>query len=269
MWPEDFVACLEESTTGQPRVDEAIAIKDQHLPKRIYKYRCDTDYSRNGLKTNTIWMASPESYNDPYDGWMTFPCDTLPALLEASLVDRFIVATKTEGLISPQQIENAKKSTQPLNEILQCMQLLAPAPVTDYWGPKAKSYSAELRLHAEGTVSRLAGFRKQAKVCSFSEVNDSLLMWSHYANHHKGFCIEYDLEALGADHFFRKNLYPVLYSKDFYDLGLFMEGLTGGSRQQFRPMIPLLAMLRKADVWGYENEWRLMYETESIVADHK
>jgi hypothetical protein len=51
-------------------------------------------------------------------------------------------------------------------------------------------------------------------------------MWSHYADHHRGFCIEYDLESLGdSNHFFRKNLYPVLYSADLYDLSPFVEGL--------------------------------------------
>jgi Protein of unknown function (DUF2971) len=93
-------------------------------------------------------------------------------------------------------------------------------------------------------------------------------MWGPYANHHRGFCIEYDLEALGAQHFFRKNLYPVLYSKDFYDLRPFMKGLTSGSRQEYRLMIPLLAMLHKFDGGEYEKEWRLMSETENIVEDH-
>jgi hypothetical protein len=28
-------------------------------------------------------------------------------------------------------------------------------------------------------------------ICCFTTVNDSILMWSHYANHHKGFCLEF------------------------------------------------------------------------------
>jgi hypothetical protein len=148
------------------------------------------------------------------------------------------------------------------------MQLLSSPDARHFWGGKAESYSAQLVGHAEQTVSQIEGFRKRAKVCSFSEVNDSLLMWSHYANHHRGLCIEYDLETLGPQHFFRRNLYPVQYSKDSYDLRPFMQGLTSGSRNEYRLMIPLLAMLHKFDGWRYENEWRLMSETESIVEDH-
>ena len=52
MWMQDFVSCLEKSTAGHSRVDEAVAVKVQWLPKRIYKCRCDTDDSRDGLKTD-------------------------------------------------------------------------------------------------------------------------------------------------------------------------------------------------------------------------
>jgi len=269
MWTKNLVSCLEESTAGHPRVDEAIAIKEQHLPKRVYKYRCDTGYARDVLNADSVWMASPETYNDPYDSRLTFPLDALLALLEAALVDPFVAATKLKGVISPEEIENAKKSPEPLKSILQRMRLLKLPSATHYWGQKAESYSAELLHHAKSAVSQLADFRKQAKVCSFSAVSDSLLMWSHYANHHKGFCIEYDLEPLSAGHFFRKNLYPVMYSKDFYDLNPFMKGLTGGSRQQLRHMFPLVAMLHKFDGWEYEKEWRLMSETQNIIEDYK
>jgi len=267
MWIQDFVGCLEDSTSVHSRVDEANAIKEQHLPARVYKYRYDNDYSRLNLRTGTVWMASPESYNDPYDSWLNLSVDILKILLEARLVDQFAAAAKLTGTISEREIEKAKKSIRPLRRIVDYIQLSKPPDAILYWSQKAESYSAELLKYAEATALQLAKFRKLAKVCSFSEANDSLLMWSHYANHHRGFCIEYELDSLGASDFFRKNLYPVLYSKDFYDLRPFMEGLTGGSRQEFKLMLPLLAMLHKFEGWGYEKEWRLVSETEVIEAD--
>jgi hypothetical protein len=233
MWREDFVRCLEESTTANPRVAEAIGIKEQHLPERIYKYRCDTDRSRNGLKTDTVWMASPESYNDPYDSSLVLPLATFRDLLEGALARKLERAGRA---VSTQAIRD--RAGEPLQQI------------------------------AEATVSGFARFRKFAKVCSFSGNNDALLMWSHYANHHKGFCIEYNIATLGGGEFFRKNLYPVFYSKEFYDLRPFMEGLTGQSRDDFRPMIPLLAMLHKFDGWGYEDEWRLVDQKEAVEDDY-
>lgn len=37
-------------------------------------------------------------------------------------------------------------------------------------------------------------------------------MWSHYANKHTGFCVEYDISLL--DNFYKLNLFPVLYSNN-------------------------------------------------------
>lgn len=35
-------------------------------------------------------------------------------------------------------------------------------------------------------------------VCCFSRRNDSILMWAHYANSHRGFCLEYHVQANGT-----------------------------------------------------------------------
>ena len=37
VWIEEFVSCIESSTLAKPRFDEAAAMKDTYLPKRIYK----------------------------------------------------------------------------------------------------------------------------------------------------------------------------------------------------------------------------------------
>jgi hypothetical protein len=50
MWRYKFVECLEGSTLRNSRMAEALDIKQQNLPKRIYKYRCDCKYSLDNLK---------------------------------------------------------------------------------------------------------------------------------------------------------------------------------------------------------------------------
>ncbi|WP_349393654.1 DUF2971 domain-containing protein, partial [Clostridium perfringens] len=51
-------------------------------------------------------------------------------------------------------------------------------------------------------------------ICSFSECKDNILMWSHYSNCHKGFCIEYDFSKLIKS---RALVLPVIYSKNVPD----------------------------------------------------
>jgi hypothetical protein len=109
--------------------------------------------------------------------------------------------------------------------------------------------------------------RDATKVCSFSKRNDSILMWSHYANYHKGFCVEYEIDPLPPDHFLRQNLYPVIYSSSLYDLTGWSTSLFSSPREQFNPSLVLLAMLHKYRDWHYEKEWRLILTEPRLTRD--
>ena len=52
---------------------------------------------------------------------------------------------------------------------------------------------------------------KNMRVTCFTERYNSILMWSHYANNHKGFCLRFDLGALGD---IKDYLLRVSYSKN-------------------------------------------------------
>ncbi len=86
------------------------------------------------------------------------------------------------------------------------------------------------------------------------------LMWSHYADSHKGFCIEYDFSSVD-DNTLDVTPFPVVYSEN-------------------RPLIPwkvaidktpesnaeaacqlMLGLLTKDKAWEYENEWRVLLKT--------
>jgi hypothetical protein len=84
-WKQEFVTYLEESTSATSLLSQALAVKEQSLPARIYKNRCDNSYTRANLETNCVWTCSPAKYNDPYDSWLSMPTDVLAQLLEQSL----------------------------------------------------------------------------------------------------------------------------------------------------------------------------------------
>jgi hypothetical protein len=91
-----------------------------------------------------------------------------------------------------------------------------------------------------------------------SSINDNILMWSHYALYHTGFCIEFNCQKLvdtlvqhnktnGAitylDKVKYKSLYPALsgYKDDNFVQSLFI----------------------KSTNWKYEKEWRVVYSEGS------
>ena len=81
------------------------------------------------------------------------------------------------------------------------------------------------------------------------------LMWAHYADSHKGFCIEFDCSAAVAQ---TLPLFPVIYSKDIVKMP-WKYCLTpeGTKNPEFSARL-VQAVLTKDDVWKYENEWRIL-----------
>ena len=80
------------------------------------------------------------------------------------------------------------------------------------------------------------------------------LMWSHYADGHKGFCIEYDFKDLKNIN----NLLPVAYSTDRPSIPL--ECMYNNSKDMNTEVAKALyiALLNKDNIWEYENEWRII-----------
>jgi len=94
-------------------------------------------------------------------------------------------------------------------------------------------------------------------LCSFSEIDDSVLMWSHYADYHRGFCLEYPITDLLSGDIRRRMLFPIVYSDQLFDCNsIFQEMLAGRVPGNF---YPIAACLQKARGWGYEREWRLVF----------
>ena len=100
----------------------------------------------------------------------------------------------------------------------------------------------------------------QFGVFSMSQINDNILMWSHYANQHKGFCIGFvrKIDNLLGD---IDKTQPVKYDCNYrevnpldnngnYDLSIFTKML-----------------FKKAENWKYEKEWRLVYDEGDMEED--
>lgn len=79
-------------------------------------------------------------------------------------------------------------------------------------------------------------------ICCFTEDNSNFLMWSHYADAHKGFCLEFETVKCQQ---LSKHLLPVFYSDQYPIIKEFDEIIPNG-------------VLRKTKKWEYEKEWRLI-----------
>jgi len=93
-------------------------------------------------------------------------------------------------------------------------------------------------------------------VSCFSEVKDSIIMWSHYADKHKGFCVEYDLKSMSYP---RKDmlltlLFPVLYQNELFNSTNYLKL----ENENISKVISVYPAITKSKEWEYEKEWRIV-----------
>lgn len=85
-------------------------------------------------------------------------------------------------------------------------------------------------------------------VLCFSASATHPLLWAHYADSHKGVCLEYDSEVRPVKGWKKYHYYPIRYSS-----GRQLDVLSLGWEQAFFSLIAV-----KSDDWSYEEEYRLV-----------
>ncbi len=131
------------------------------------------------------------------------------------------------------------------------------------WGNEIlKKYPGSLmKYNLVAMEKAMLNMREDTAVSCFSEEKESILMWSHYANKHKGICVCYDpLEVLAIG----KCLFPVWYKTEKVNpyIRNGKEGIKLNDRIKE-------IFVQKAPEWGYEKEWRIIQMTMSEVAQQK
>lgn len=104
--------------------------------------------------------------------------------------------------------------------------------------------------------------RNETWLCSFSKINDSILMWAHYCYNHKGVCIGLDLDKVmeSVPPMF-SNLYltPLVIDVQYHDIIERPDG-HDNTMSLFR-----YQWQTKAKEWAYEQEVRLVMPSPSAL----
>ena len=183
-------------------------------PSHLYKYQALTAHSLASCVNETVWLSQPKTFNDPFDCALTLD----RAKYKESVMHAVSVA-----------IELAKPAG------------LKPEHLLDIW-PGDKEAFEEYREKLKSKLQELGIFCLSADSCN-------LLMWSHYANHHRGFCIEYDCSE---ETLLRRIAFEVRY-KDMVP-SVSAADLSGPDKGNALDSL----WLTKARCWEYEQEWRVM-----------
>jgi hypothetical protein len=94
----------------------------------------------------------------------------------------------------------------------------------------------------------------RARIICFSERNDNILLWSHYANNHRGVCLEFDIGIWKPSNIMLQ-WFPVIYkpNNERPEVKLTMESFQATDFAES-------AIFSKGRCWDYEQEWRLVVD---------
>ena len=173
----------------------------------------------------------------------------------------------TENIDKLKQLNDVMKS----NSLIEKLEKVSNMGGFD--GEKVKKDLEDTRKKLIPITEKLKeSVNKQFAITCFSKLSDSILMWSHYANKHTGFCVEYNFEKC-RNWDALVNLLPVLYSVERPSLPM---GLFDFSNHQeiklnnvldYVPELTML-LLSKSNKWDYEEEWRIVNHQSQLIDGH-
>jgi len=203
-----------------------LPIEELQVPAILYKYRCfGNEYHERTLFERKVYIPSAKEFNDPYDSKIPFRYRN-EDLTEANIYEKCLALVKTfnPGLVDKEYQEKAYEMHR--NNLLK-----DPHHLQDF---------------DNQTFERLC---KDYGIYCVTSDPENLLMWSYYADSHKGFCIGYNSHCLTKCGLFGMGG-QVLYRNEFPKLPLFL-------KNDDHPMLDIL--FTKWSKWEHENEYRLIH----------
>jgi hypothetical protein len=258
-WKNEMVECLFPVNPKDLRIEIGQEIKYKNMPERLFKFcRFDKDgYYINNLKNYTVWLSSPNKLNDPYDCAMTYSNQQLFEKIFDKNIRKVISDMQANGIsFSEEEINLIENSSDVHRKLVEIVVSKEPTIKENERENITNVMLTVLKEQLDKMPIALADASKETTVLtSFSERNDSIIMWSHYAANHTGFCLEYNFKQFGPKNKTNILLYPVIYKNELTDITKYLLSI---DEQVFTNTITVLAAITKSLEWEYEKEWRLL-----------
>ena len=196
----------------------------ENYPKIIYKYRSwSNKYHKDILLKNQVYLSSPIEFNDPFD---------------CKIPKNFLLIN------TPEKVEKY------VNDVFERQNSYFVANGFDIENEK---------LEYTKSLENIQKFQKEREELEFPMIDNhygvlcmsakwnSILMWSHYGDYHKGFCIGFNEEKMRESGLFGKGG-PVTYSKNF--------PVINPLDNEERMIVSFYQTHYKSVEWSYEEEYR-------------
>ena len=250
---EYYLELIYKCENGSQEVEDFYAYKNKILPDKIYRYQRCNNENFEAIKNNYIWLSNPDNFNDVHDSKVNIDSDLWvmnnvfesynlsqsETKLALDLIYKVVAGLDFEMF---KHILNSEQYIK-INEILNHDKDII---IYQEFYKKFQKYN---NPHKEKVM------KVNSHATCFSGSNDNILMWAHYADWNKGFCIEYDIST---NYEFKRKLYPIIYLSE----PVFKPKLIGMEISISQTIFGT----SKCDKWSYENEYRFFGKKSGIYA---
>lgn len=235
------------------------------MPSSLFRFRSFNKLQIDAFREDNVYAVSADKFNDPYDTLIRYDLDSIknvvssiltcdsmkqlrsfleqgndfPDNVRQSVSDEMINSFRS-NILSIQDMSNIKDNLDECrNRVLSSIEIMFP-------------------ILAESS-------KRFSTIACFCENIQSVTMWSHYANYHQGFALEYDLRPTLSHGINNVGIFPVIYEDERIDATPYVvwEYLKMMGINAPNPDITssLKIALHKSSQWEYEKEWRLIDST--------
>lgn len=246
-WHEEYVELMFGANHTQETMEKAANIKYQHMPPLLYKYRAFNDKSISALKNDYLMSAPPNEFNDLFEGSLLINKERVFANIHKKVYDEIHKENTFFPEVNPCNSEElldaiAKAFGGSIKDLEEHGAYYSLLQSLIRWG----------KLSLSENMDRIQYMcRNQYNVLCLSERNYSKLMWAHYADNAKGFCVGYDIKGLGMLDSTVACTMPVLYMDKPVMIVDDLDSLDGSQT--------MYMLSCKSLDWEYEKEWRIFY----------
>lgn len=191
-------------------------IGERELPALLYKYIKMGTFIQDLLNGESLKFSRPSEFNDPFD------CAPAIFIPHGKSAREFLSKMPLRPDLTSSQRRLLKRNA------------------------KKKVVGKLITAEKQASTGNLL---EKTGVCSLCEMDNNILMWSHYADQHRGICIGFD----SSKHFFQtawpvnyQTTYPIVIRPNDSDLEILQK-----------------TILTKSSCWEYEQEWRMIRRTMS------
>ena len=201
------------------------------IPKVLYKYRdWGSDRHKKSLTDLQLWRSSPIEFNDSYDCKIPFDY----SILKNEVARRAFFSNALRSL------EEAGYSIQ---------RLYTEEPFESVVDRVVNELTFENFDTNRATKQYYEMFAQEVGIYCTTPHNDNILMWAHYGNNSRGFCIGYDSEEM-----IKRDYFEVCMKINYVDsLDIPMADPLGDIYKNTEEICG-----NKFMIWSYEDEYRFI-----------